>query len=584
MSIFARRTIFFVLLIVFFTAVFSALSVFSAEPSGRIAYYVSSTHWDREWYEPFQGFRMRLVSLFDELFDTFEKDPAFKTFTTDGQTIPLYDYLEIRPENRALVEKYMREGRLKSGPWYVLPDEFIVSGESLVRNLQTGMRMTSELGGAPSHAGFACDLFGHTGQLPQIFDQMDIHGALVWRGTIERETHGHFNWQAPDGSTIPTYRFGKIGYCTYTMEVRKSSEPDVPFKLDDALDRLLKFIPEEGARSTLSPILLFDGGDHIEIEPQTSTLFARANEKLKDQGVAIVHSDLDTYFEAVVKEKSKITKTVVGELRATYADANDAHLIPGVLSSRIHLKQRNAACEDELCIWAEPFSAFAAEIGKEYPEGFLRVAWKHLIENHPHDSICGCSIDQVHQDMIYRFDQSLGISSRLTDKALKAIALASIPKEIPDGSLLLTVFNPTAQDVSEPVDLDIPLPANWSRKFGEFFGYEDKFSFRVYDVRGKEVPYQLVGQQRDLPWFSRNRYKFPSGDPRHQISVTAPLAIPAFGYTTLVVKPVDGPTRFLGSLAVSHRAIENEFIRAQVSPMARSPYWINVPEKSMKGC
>ena len=40
-------------------------------------------------------------------------------------------------------------------------------------------------------------------------------------------------------------------------------------------------------------------------------------------------------------------------------------------------------------------------------EELIDLAWKHLLENHPHDSICGCSIDQVHQDMIYRFDQSI---------------------------------------------------------------------------------------------------------------------------------------------------------------------------------
>ena len=105
----------------------------------RKAHYVPSTHWDREWYESFQGFRMRLVSMLDELFETFENDPAFTSFDLDGQTIPVYDYLEIHPENREKIENYVRDGRLKLGPWYVLPDEWLVCGESLVRNLQFGM-------------------------------------------------------------------------------------------------------------------------------------------------------------------------------------------------------------------------------------------------------------------------------------------------------------------------------------------------------------------------------------------------------------------------------------------------------------
>src|SRR4029077_12572958 len=126
-------------------------------------------------------------------------------------------------------------------------------------------------------------------------------------------------------------------------------------------------------------------------------------------------------------------------------------LIPGVLSSRIHLKQRNAACEDELCLWAEPFSAFAARLGLEYPAGYLSEAWRHLLENHPHDSMCGCSVDQVHQDMLYRFDQSLGIASRLTKNALKTIALNAAPAKVADGALVLTVFNSTATPLDEAV-------------------------------------------------------------------------------------------------------------------------------------
>src|SRR3954465_2555614 len=102
----------------------------------RTAHYVASTHWDREWYESFQGYRMRLVSLLDEVIATIERDPAYKTFTVDGQVIPVLDFLEIRPERADTVRKLVKDGRLKLGPWFVMPDEWLVSGESLVRNLQ----------------------------------------------------------------------------------------------------------------------------------------------------------------------------------------------------------------------------------------------------------------------------------------------------------------------------------------------------------------------------------------------------------------------------------------------------------------
>jgi len=532
----------------------------------RTAHYIISTHWDREWYEPLQGFRMRLVSMLDETFQTLDRDPAFKTFTMDGQTIPIFDYLEIRPEKKELIERYVKQGRLKLGPWYVLPDEWLVSGESIIRNIQLGMRLSSEFGAPSSKAGFACDLFGHISQLPQLFAQLGIPAALVWRGTYEKEHHGHFNWKSSDGTSLPTYRFGRVGYCSFAFDVRECHIKDKSFDPEAAVDRLVKFVLIEADRSGLGPILLFDGGDHIEIEPRISQVIARANEKLvaDKREIRIVHSNLDAYQQELVADRKKIDKTIEGELRETGRDPgsqDEQWLIPGVYSSRIHLKHRNAQCEDELCFWAEPFSAFASAL-LEYPTGFLRTAWRHLLDNHPHDSICGCSPDQVHQDMIYRFDQSYGISTRLTSNALRAITFAaSADLQRPEGAMVLGLFNHTAEQLDRPVDFEVPLPTNWPKKFQEFFGFEEKFAFKLRDARAQEVPYQLVSQHRDRAGFSRRRYKFPDADNRHVISITAHLKIPAFGYTTLIVEPHDGPTRYLGSMATSHRTIENEHLK-----------------------
>jgi alpha-mannosidase/mannosylglycerate hydrolase len=531
----------------------------------RTAHYVISTHWDREWYEPLQGFRMRLVSMLDEVFDTLERDPAFKTFVMDGQYIPIADYLEIRPEKLETIRRFVREGRFKAGPWYVLPDEWLVSGESLIRNLQLGMRLAAELGAPSSRAGFACDLFGHISQLPQIFTQLGIPFAYIWRGTYEREHHGHLNWKSPDGTSIPSYRFGRVGYCSWAFDVRESHKPDERFNPEAAVQKVVAFVLAEAARSPLEPILLFDGGDHIEIEPAITGVIAHANDRLAAHDIRIIHSDLDRYQSDVLKHVAKIDQTLVGELRQTGRDPSaqdEQWLIPGVYSSRIHLKQRNAACEDELTLWAEPFAAFAAQALKsEYPAGYLHVAWKHLLDNHPHDSICGCSPDQVHQDMIYRFDQSLGISGRLSAQAMKAIGAAVSAAPPTEGSIKLCVFNPTSEAIDRPLDLEIALPVTWEKKFQEFFGFEEKFAFKLRGADGTEIPYQLVSQARQRMRVRRPRKKFPQGDPRHVLGVTARLKVPPLGYTTIFVEPAEPPTRYLGSMAVSHHSIENEHLR-----------------------
>ncbi|MCL5018856.1 MAG: glycoside hydrolase family 38, partial [Patescibacteria group bacterium] len=471
-------------------------------------------------------------------------------------------------EKLEAVKRLIQERKLSIGPWYVLPDEWLISGESLIRNLQKGAALAGELGTHASPAGFVCDEFGHTSQMPQIFDQMGIRTGFVWRGTQEKESKGHFNWTAPDGTILPTYRFGKVGYCSYVFAVRDPTGTTPP-TLNEMVDRLVKYVLYEANRSPVKPILLFDGGDHMEIEPQTSTMIERANKILEPQGIKIIHSNFENYCSDLLNESGKIQKTMTGELRESARDPSaedEQWLIPGTLSSRIHLKQKNAVCEDELSLWAEPFSAFAVSLGCVYPEGYLRTAWKHLLENHPHDSMCGCSIDQVHQDMIYRFDQSLGISSRLTMQALKQIGLAAAPRELPDSSLILAIFNATAETINEQVDLDIPLPTTWPKRFQEFFGFEEKFAFKLINAHGEEVPYQLVGQARDREGATRERYHFPRSSTNHLINVSLPLNIPAFGYTTLIVKPVEGPTRYLGSMATSHRAIENEFLRVEAAP------------------
>jgi len=161
---------------------------------------VPETHWDREWYLPFQEFRARLVLLMDKLLNILKIDPDFKNFTLDGQTIPLEDYLEVRPEREEEIKKYVKEGRLSIGPMYVLPDEFLVSGESLIRNLIIGHRISRKFGRVMK-AGYIPDPFGHIAQLPQLVSGFEIPSILFMRGFgnefEENNLSMEFIWNAP---------------------------------------------------------------------------------------------------------------------------------------------------------------------------------------------------------------------------------------------------------------------------------------------------------------------------------------------------------------------------------------------------
>ena len=164
---------------------------------------VPHTHWDREWYEPFQTYRVKLVHLVDELLDLLDHDPSYTRFLLDGQTSVIDDYLEIRPEQRERLVRLIGNGRIQVGPWMILMDEFMVSGETIVRNLQLGIERAAELGGdALLRVGYLPDMFGHIAQMPQLLRLAGLEHAVVWRGVPSAIRSTAFWWQAPDGSRV----------------------------------------------------------------------------------------------------------------------------------------------------------------------------------------------------------------------------------------------------------------------------------------------------------------------------------------------------------------------------------------------
>ena len=367
---------------------------------------VPHTHWDREWYQTFQQFRMRLVRAVDRVLEVLDHDPAFSYFMLDGQTIVLEDYLEVRPENKERLQTYARSGRLQIGPWYLQPDEFLVDGESLIRNLLLGAQMGESYGGVMK-VGYVPDTFGHIAQLPQILQGFGIDNAIFWRGVGDEVSESEFWWDAPDGSRVLVVHLADpVGY---------SNARDLPLKVKDFLTRLNVMEEALLPKSTTGILLLMNGSDHLEPQAGLPAVIAQANQALQDAHLTI--GTLPQYIDAIKRANPSLAA-----FRGEWRSSQIAPLLPGVLSSRIWIKQRNAAGEHLLARVAEPLSAWAWALGESYPAGFLRVAWRHLLHNQPHDSICGCSIDQVHREMGSRFDQSQQIAEGLIETALAQIA------------------------------------------------------------------------------------------------------------------------------------------------------------------
>lgn len=446
------------------------------ENSMNTIYVVSHTHWDREWYRTFQQFRLKLVHLVDGLLALLEQDPGYQHFMLDGQTIVLDDYLQVRPEKEALLRKYVQEGRILIGPWRILPDMFLVGPEAHIRNLLEGDR-TARRFGEKMMVGYIPDPFGHPGQTPQLLRGFDLETACLWRGADL--THAEFWWQAPDGSRV-LMAYLRDGYGN-GADLPADDPPRFASQLAERADGLR-------ADAATPHLLVMYGTDHMEPPANTAAAIAYADAALPNAHV--IHSTLPQYVAAVKQAlgDGQITLPVVtGELRA----CRRMHLLPGVLSARMWIKQRNRVCEVLLEKWAEPFAAFQELIALQPPQAALlarkpdlvRHAWRLLMENHPHDSICGCSIDQVHEEMKVRFDQVDQLGEELTRQSLEGIA-GSIQtdcklRDADQPAAALVVFNPLAGPRTDVVTAAIAAPG--------------LAGFDIVDEHGVALPYQEEG-------------------------------------------------------------------------------------------
>jgi alpha-mannosidase len=106
--------------------------------------------------------------------------------------------------------------------------------------------------------------------------------------------------------------------------------------------------------------------------------------------------------------------------------------------------------------YAEPLAVFASRLGARYPSGELRYAWKTLLQNHPHDSICGCSIDPVHEENMTRFARARQVAEAVVETALDVIADSVRPA--PPGVVRAVAVNPDASSRHQIVDAFIDLP------------------------------------------------------------------------------------------------------------------------------
>ena len=550
-------------------------------------FVISHTHWDREWYQTFQNFRYRLVRVMDDLISGLEKDPEYKVFHLDGQTIVLEDYLDIRPENRERLEKLIRDGRIVIGPWFVMPDEFLISGEALVKNLKMGHDICKEYGVKPMKNGFVTDIFGHNSQFPQILNGFGIDSATLYRGIGDFEKDA-FCWESPDGSRVKAAKLeAERSYSNFYFAVRWPYEAK-GFDEKDAVERM-KVLAERARKMSVSGLaLMMDGVDHSGMEPELPKMIKLFQENIPD--VEFVHTNIEEYFKQL---KLSELDTIQGPLYNVARRGINNQVLKNVLSSMVHLKQENDRIEAQLEAVSEPLNAFCEMLelksyrGDDYSlaprRSYLDRAWKYLITNQPHDSICGCSLSDVHRDNEYRFRQA-GQMAEISARDCVNVISRNI-KCTGEHQEAVLLYNPSQKKIRGVHTFTLPVK------------YQDAPNRRFYDSGNTSIDVQVLEEREELSVNERLR-QLVRFDRISVLTAAAEIEIPAFGYTVIycdnlknVFKPEDKmygyeayfpPCRLQGSQMTAHNKLDNGALTLELNPSGLLDITIKSSGKSYK--
>ena len=538
---------------------------------------VPHTHWDREWYRSAAEFELRLAHLVDNVLEALDRG-AVPAFLLDGQGVVLDDFVAARPEAALRLARHLGTGRLECGPWYVLADNLLVSGEAMVRNLIEGGRAVRRHGGEPMPVGYAPDTFGHPAILPSILAGFGIDSAVTWRGLggARGQEKDLYRWVGPDGGEVVMIHLPPAGY---------ENGANLPVEPGAAAARwkALRAVLEKRARSPFW--LLMNGADHHVLQSDLEAAVRRLQSLASDCTFEIC--SFTSYARAVTRwagRREADLPVVQGELRE---GRRHAWVLQGTHSARLYLKQANAECQRLLERVAEPLVVLQGEARGERRErggaiqasGLredLHVAWRTLLENHPHDSICGTSADVVHREMMTRFDRARAMGGEIVDAALDAAigfdanAARAAGREKWKPALIL--FNPAAHTRSGVVEAQIALFVADVR-VGQQGSKADKLKARrpgemaLLDGRGKPVAYQELEREDGYDRLESPRY-YPDSDAVEWRRVAIAVRdLPPLGISALRVEErarASAPRFPLPAVKVTDLGLENEHVDVRI--------------------
>ncbi len=552
-------------------------------------YVISLTHWDREWRFPFRMTRMLLVEIMDDLLRILDSDPEFVCFHLDGQTVLVEDYLAVRPENTQKVVDYVKERRIIIGPWYVLPEENQMSGESLVRNFLWGERLGRRYGGNMK-VGYSPTSWGQVSQMPQIMSGFGVESIMFYRGIAAEQIPGNYYvWEGPDGSRLFGVKLGDYARSSYFHLVdrpvvfsrtRKDQSHDwgiggKPLRVCDSgsitpyhfhhpptgwyperIEEAFGEIENVDLGTWETPFALaMEGTDSIGAFELNSKIIREANKLVTNDKKVVQYRLPDAIEEAREFLDEGDLPVVKGEMRHPLRKGVWTDLYAEVQACRIPTKYANRRAEFHLQRVAEPLATAAWTLGVEYPAVYLDDANSMLLQNHAHDSIGGCGMDPVDEDVRYRFRQVDILSENIAETALREVVGRMDTSGIPAETILLMVFNSLPRRRGETVLGEIDIPRDLKVR-----------DFTVQTFEGEDVPVQVLEKDdflavfnhpQELPlrtWCDRWRFRFEAA------------GIPAMGCRVFKVVPRSRRPKSNSNILAGAAAMQNEFLKVEINP------------------
>ena len=544
---------------------------------------VSNTHWDREFRFSFEKTRHNLLRMLDITLDILDNDSSYHSFTMDGHSIMIEDYLEMRPEREEQVRRLISSGRLIIGPYYTLAEQFSIGHEALVRNLIYGKRELEKFGAPLNTVAYTPSSWGQTGQYPQILADFGIDKMMFYRGISHDEAPAEYIWESPDGTKMYASRFAL--YCRYNWyyQVHRSvtrnrvwskdyvwgeyddapfcrvsgkvsgdaafylKKPEIRFNAQNVKKAVEDMLKEEDGHFT-TPIFLAMNGHDISVAAPTDTELIKAAKEAFKGEIEVEQTNLEQFWKEAIPyiDANPDKKVLVGERRSYLKQGKWTYLFPSTISARTYLKLQDFAAYNRLVYNAEPAAALSCFILGEAHRRYLDNGWKYLLSNHTHDANGGCAPDCVCVDMEYRYRKASDCADIVLEDTVSDIAANLSGEGMSADGLQLVVYNalPYKRDAVVRITGDMP------QKFAKGFCADG-------------ITVQTVSSEESSV-FMDSIWEVPTiMNSTHKTAYILIKNLPACGYKAIELFPAENENSKNG--IANKNTLENEFICVKIN-------------------